>query len=36
MFIYDKESIEEFGEFGLAEVNEVIENYPFYLIICKK
>lgn len=37
MFFYDKETImEEFGESGLFEITEVIENYPFYLITCKK
>jgi len=37
IFFYDKESIEEeFGNAGLFEVTEVVENYPFYLIKCKK
>lgn len=37
MFFYDEETIqEEFGEAGLFEVAEVNENYPFYLIKCKK
>ncbi|NNE77498.1 MAG: methyltransferase domain-containing protein [Pricia sp.] len=37
MFFYDKETIqEEFGDSGLFEVSEVTENYPFYLIKCKK
>lgn len=37
IFFYDKETIdEEFGEFGLFETSEVIENYPFYLIKCTK
>jgi hypothetical protein len=37
MFFYDKESIqEEFGSYGLFEVTEVNENYPFYLIKCLK
>jgi hypothetical protein len=37
MFFYDKESIqEEFGNYGLFEVTEVNENYPFYLIKCLK
>jgi SAM-dependent methyltransferase len=37
IFFYDSETIsEEFGEAGLFEVTEVIENYPFYLIKCKK
>lgn len=37
MFFYDKESIqEEFGKAGLFEIAEVNENYPFFLIKCKK
>ncbi len=37
IFFYDKETIEEeFGRFGLFEITEVIENYPFHLIKCKK
>jgi len=37
MFFYDKETIqEEFGRAGLLEITEVKENYPFYLIKCKK
>ncbi|GAA5021936.1 methyltransferase [Marivirga lumbricoides] len=37
IFFYDEETIEEeFGEYGLFEVTEVIENYPFYLIKCMK
>lgn len=37
IFFYDKETIEEeFGNSGLFEVTEVTENYPFYLIKCKK
>lgn len=37
MFFYDRETIEEeFGQAGLLEVTEVTENYPFYLIKCKK
>lgn len=37
IFFYDKVTIEEeFEAFGLFEVNEVIENYPFYLIKCRK
>jgi len=36
-FFYDDQSIEkEFGEVGLFEVTEVIENYPFFLIKCRK
>jgi 2-polyprenyl-3-methyl-5-hydroxy-6-metoxy-1,4-benzoquinol methylase len=37
IFFYDSETItEEFGNSGLFEITEVIENYPFYLIKCKK
>lgn len=37
IFFYDSETIEEeFGNTGLFEVTEVTENYPFYLIKCKK
>lgn len=37
IFFYDKVSINyEFGDYGLFEVTEVTENYPFYLIKCKK
>lgn len=37
IFFYDKESIqEEFGNYGLFEVTEVTENYPFHLIKCQK
>lgn len=37
IFFYDKETIdEEFGMAGLFEVSEVSENYPFYLIKCRK
>jgi SAM-dependent methyltransferase len=37
MFFYDRESVtEEFGAWGLSEIREVQENYPFYFIICRK
>lgn len=37
IFFYDHETIEEeFGSAGLFEVMEVTENYPFYLIKCRK
>jgi len=37
IFFYDKETIEaEFGNSGLFEVTEVVENYPFHLIKCRK
>lgn len=37
MFFYDDDSIRaEFSEFGLFEIVEVNELYPFFLIKCKK
>lgn len=37
MFFYDRESImAEFGAVGMYEVVEVDENYPFFLIKCRK
>lgn len=37
MFFYDRESITlEFQQAGLFEVTTVSENFPFYLIKCKK
>lgn len=37
IFFYDKETIqEEFGSYGLFEITEVFENYPFYLIKCNR
>ncbi len=37
IFFYDKKSIEEdFAKAGLFEITEVVENYPFYIIKCKK
>lgn len=37
IFFYDRESIEEeFAKAGLFEIMEVTENYPFYLIKCKR
>lgn len=37
IYFYDIESIKkEFGNVGLLEVIEVKENYPFYLIKCRK
>lgn len=37
LFFYDRKTIrEEFEKAGLVEVTEVNENYPFYLIKCKK
>lgn len=37
IFFYDEESIRaEFGEAGLFEISEITENYPFFVIKCKK
>lgn len=37
MFFYDETSIRaEFGKAGLMEITEITENYPFFLIKCKK
>lgn len=37
MFFYDRESIQkEFGKYGLVEVKEVTENFPFFWIKCFK
>ncbi|SHN19148.1 bifunctional 2-polyprenyl-6-hydroxyphenol methylase/3-demethylubiquinol 3-O-methyltransferase UbiG [Chitinophaga sp. CF418] len=37
MFFYDKASIHaEFDRAGLCEITDVAENYPFFLIKCKK
>lgn len=37
MFFYDEASIrKEFGDAGLFEVTGINENYPFYLIKCRK
>lgn len=37
LFFYDTESIrEEFEPFGLAEIREIEENLPFYLVVCEK
>ena len=37
MFFYDRESINtEFNKAGLFEINEITENYPFFLIKCRK
>lgn len=37
MFFYDMESIHtEFGKAGLFEITEVNENFPFFLIKCRK
>lgn len=37
MFFYDRETVvTEFGDAGLIDIAEIQENYPFYLITCKK
>ena len=37
LFFFDRASIQaEFQEVGLCEVTEIQENYPFFLITCKK
>jgi len=37
IFFYDLQSIHAaFEKYELIEIQEVEENYPFYLIICKK
>lgn len=37
MFFYDRESIHaEFDQAGLFEITEITENYPFFLIKCRK
>ena len=37
MFFYDRESIHaEFDKAGLFEITEVTENFPFYLVKCRK
>jgi hypothetical protein len=37
MFFYDVDSIHaEFDPYGLMEIREVEENFPFYFIICQK
>lgn len=37
MYFYDRESIaDEFGKAGLIEITEITENFPFFLIKCRK
>lgn len=37
MFFYDRDSVHaEFGKAGLLEITEVVENFPFFLITCRK
>ena len=37
LYFYDEESIRiEFGDYGLLEITEIEENFPFYLITCKR
>lgn len=37
LFFYDEQSVrEEFGHAGLVDVSTIAENYPFFLVKCKK
>jgi ubiquinone/menaquinone biosynthesis C-methylase UbiE len=37
LYFYDRESIAgEFGPYGLQELREIEENFPFYLIFCRR
>jgi hypothetical protein len=37
MYFYDRESINaEFSKAGLIQITEITENYPFFLIKCRK
>lgn len=37
MFFYDKHSIQkEFGNHGIFQIEEIVENYPLYLVKCRK
>lgn len=37
MYFYDRDAIQaEFGQAGLFEITEITENYPFFLIKCRK
>ncbi len=37
IFFYDEESVHaEFGQFGLIDITMVTENYPFFVITCRK
>jgi SAM-dependent methyltransferase len=37
IYFYDREGVEtEFNAYGLFEISEIIENFPFYIIKCKK
>ena len=37
MFFYDRETVNaEFGKTGLYEVLDIMENYPFFMIVCRK
>ncbi|SHM03866.1 Methyltransferase domain-containing protein [Chitinophaga jiangningensis] len=37
MYFYDKTAVTTaFGAFGLTGIRDIQENYPFYLVICKK
>lgn len=37
LYFYDEEAIKnEFGDFGLIEISEIEEDFPFYIVKCKK
>ncbi|MBV7533814.1 bifunctional 2-polyprenyl-6-hydroxyphenol methylase/3-demethylubiquinol 3-O-methyltransferase UbiG [Chitinophaga sp. sic0106] len=37
MYFYDKEAVTaEFSGYGLTEIRDITESYPFYLVICKR
>lgn len=37
MYFYDEKSVfKEFSKFGLIEINEIVEDFPFYIIKCCK
>ncbi|MBL0913225.1 MAG: class I SAM-dependent methyltransferase [Bacteroidia bacterium] len=37
MYFYDREAVQaEFGDFGLFEITEVNENFPFFIVKCRK
>lgn len=37
LYFYDEDSIQnEFGKFGLENIQEITENYPFFVIVCRK
>jgi SAM-dependent methyltransferase len=37
MYFYDKEAVHaEFGAYGLVEISEITESFPFFMIVCRK